>query len=188
MSKQASSPNKKRPLWESLLFFPKFPRFFSQASPSRVGTLLKRTVLWSILIALIGINIAIFRPNFFLLFIQKTGLSKNPSVKQIQYAVTQNQQSMLGQVLRVTNVLGVTSPTDNQKKLRQEYEESLRKYQKWQKIVALHEDYRDGYFKLATLAYQLNKTSESRFYLQKVRLLDPNYPGIESLEKLLPQK
>lgn len=55
----------------------------------------------------------------------------------------------------------------------------------WEAIIATRPDYRDGYYMLATLEYQLGNIVESKKYLDEVIKIDPNYPKIMELEKLL---
>ncbi len=45
----------------------------------------------------------------------------------------------------------------------------------WQLVVAKHADYRDGYFKLAVLEYQLGNMSKAQQYDAQALQLDPNF-------------
>jgi len=45
----------------------------------------------------------------------------------------------------------------------------------WKRVVAQYEGYRDGYFKLSLLTYQLGEKIQARSYLQKAMDLDPNF-------------
>ena len=56
---------------------------------------------------------------------------------------------------------------------------------KWEKIVMERPNYRDAYFELALLTYQLNRPDETKMYLNKVFELDPNYQPARELEKIL---
>lgn len=56
---------------------------------------------------------------------------------------------------------------------------------RWEEIIAARPDYRDGYYALATLEYQMGNTEKSKKYLGVVKRLDPNYPEITELEALL---
>lgn len=53
----------------------------------------------------------------------------------------------------------------------------------WEKIVVERPGYRDGYFELAVLTYQLNRIEETKRYLNGVFELDPNYQPARELEK-----
>jgi len=66
-------------------------------------------------------------------------------------------------------------------------EELKQQYAHWEKIVNELPDYRDGHFTLATLAYQLGDINASLEHLMKVKQMDPNFPGLIQLEKLLEQ-
>lgn len=45
----------------------------------------------------------------------------------------------------------------------------------WQDIVRQYSDYRDGYFEIATLQYQLGEVNQAKKSLEKVLALDPNF-------------
>ncbi len=45
----------------------------------------------------------------------------------------------------------------------------------WQDIARQYSDYRDAYFKIATLQYQLGEVSQAKKSLEKVLALDPNF-------------
>ena len=61
----------------------------------------------------------------------------------------------------------------------------LQKMQYWQRVVSTHSDYRDGYFSLAVVAYQLGNTQQAVNYAEKALLLDPNFDDARKLERLL---
>ncbi|MEK7127842.1 MAG: hypothetical protein AAB838_03930 [Patescibacteria group bacterium] len=48
----------------------------------------------------------------------------------------------------------------------------------WEKITTNYPNYRDGYFKLAVLNWKLFNEDKTRFFLQQVAELDPNYPPL----------
>ncbi|MBI4084719.1 MAG: hypothetical protein HY431_02335 [Candidatus Levybacteria bacterium] len=60
-------------------------------------------------------------------------------------------------------------------KLRQERARYLQEIAYWKRVVDQYEGYRDGYFKLALLTYQLGEKALARSYLQKAMELDPNF-------------
>lgn len=62
------------------------------------------------------------------------------------------------------------------------------RYNYWQNVIRNHPDYRDGYYMVAVLAFQRGNIRESRMHLNKVKVLDPNYPGIALLEPLLTEE
>ena len=45
----------------------------------------------------------------------------------------------------------------------------------WQQLVKEYEDYRDAYFRIASLQFTLGKTDEAKKSLEKVLSLDPNF-------------
>lgn len=55
----------------------------------------------------------------------------------------------------------------------------------WEKVVEKYPDYRDAYFKIALLEYQLGNTQKSKDYLQKTLGLDPNFDKGRELERFL---
>jgi len=46
---------------------------------------------------------------------------------------------------------------------------------KWEEVIVLYPDYRDAYFKLATLEYQLGDKEKAKQYIGKAIQLDPNF-------------
>lgn len=61
-------------------------------------------------------------------------------------------------------------------------------YEYWLWVIRDHPDYRDGYYMAAILAFQLGDVNASREFVNTVRRLDPNYPGIKQLETLFSEK
>lgn len=55
----------------------------------------------------------------------------------------------------------------------------------WEQIVAKYTDYRDGYFTLAVLEYQLGNKEKARDYLKKTLVLDPNFDEAKKFEAVL---
>lgn len=45
----------------------------------------------------------------------------------------------------------------------------------WKGVLKTHPKYRDAYFKLALLSYQLGDKNKARMYLEKTLEIDPNY-------------
>lgn len=54
---------------------------------------------------------------------------------------------------------------------------------KWENIAKKRPNYRDAYFELAVLTYELNRISETKYYLSKVFALDPNFEPAKEFEK-----
>lgn len=81
------------------------------------------------------------------------------------------------------NVLGAQTsrPSDS----NQQRETRDAQYRYWRMVIEDHPDYRDGFVRLAMLAYQLGERNKSREYIEKIRALDPNFEGLRELEALL---
>lgn len=58
----------------------------------------------------------------------------------------------------------------------------------WREMVNKYPGNRDAYFQLALLEYQLGDTQASSTYINKVKLLDPNFQEAYKLEKVLGSK
>lgn len=82
----------------------------------------------------------------------------------------------------------VLSNTQKMLKLNRERAEIAAKIYYWQKVVEKYKDYRDGYFQLSILEYQLGEMKKARIYLEKVFRLDPNFAKGRELEKILASK
>lgn len=55
----------------------------------------------------------------------------------------------------------------------------------WQEVVQKHSGYRDGYFTLALLEYQLGDRKKAQEYVKKTLILDPNFERGRILEGIL---
>jgi tetratricopeptide (TPR) repeat protein len=56
---------------------------------------------------------------------------------------------------------------------------------KWEKVISEKHNYRDAYFRLAVLNYQIFKNEAARQYLDKAMALDPNFEEGKRLKELL---
>lgn len=72
-----------------------------------------------------------------------------------------------------------------QKQLASQTSQLQSKLNFWQKEVKNHPDYRDGYFSLALISYQLKDFDSSRLNLEKALNIDPNFEKGRQLEELL---
>lgn len=70
-------------------------------------------------------------------------------------------------------------------KLKNEREKIIFEINHWEKVVTNYKDYRDAYFKLAVLEYQLGESEKSKNYLNKALELDPNFEKGRELERIL---
>lgn len=55
----------------------------------------------------------------------------------------------------------------------------------WEQVLRIHPDYRDAYFKVALLRYQLGDPVSSKGYLQKAMEIDPNFEEGKKLKEML---
>lgn len=69
--------------------------------------------------------------------------------------------------------------------LMQEREKISSQINYWQDVTKKYQGYRDGYFQLALLEYQLGEKEKATVYLQNVFDIDPNYEPGRKLEALL---
>ena len=84
-------------------------------------------------------------------------------------------------------IVSIDTYRNMQKKtqLEKEKENILNQIEIWKSISEEYKGYRDAYFQLALLEYQLKNYIRANEYLQKTLSLDPNYKEGRELEKLL---
>ena len=110
---------------------------------------------------------------------------RNPFVSQTHTMLAQalwekrmipraRQELVLADALQ-PSVLGASTTRDLLNQWDREPERLRRQYQFWQNIVTERPDYRDAYMMLASLAYELSRTSDARMYIRKALRLDPNF-------------
>ena len=81
--------------------------------------------------------------------------------------------------------LDLSSNYKEGKKIISEKGKVLNEVAFWQNEVKIHPDYRDGYFSLALLEFQLRNLSETRSNIDKALNLDPNFKEGRDLQKQL---
>jgi tetratricopeptide (TPR) repeat protein len=54
-------------------------------------------------------------------------------------------------------------------------EQVIKELSYWKSLVGKYKDYRDVYYRIATLSYQLGNKDESKLYVRKTLELDPNF-------------
>jgi tetratricopeptide (TPR) repeat protein len=64
-------------------------------------------------------------------------------------------------------------------------EELQSKINFWKSIADKYEGYKDAYFMIANLSYQLGDTRNAKIYNNKALLLDPNYLDAKKLDMIL---
>jgi len=137
--------------------FPHYTRLFSA---SLLPTVLRRSgkiILWAILALCIAVNVIILQPEATSLPFLGIGESQE------------------------NDVLGTSDLAE-----KTQHNESLADaYGYWTEIIHDHPDYRDAHFQAAIIAYKLGRREDSQNHLNKVRELDPNYPGTTPLQNLL---
>ena len=73
-----------------------------------------------------------------------------------------------------------------EKNLRQKiYASKLQEINFWEENLSKYPEYRDAYFRLAVLYYEVGDFEKSESYLNRVFLLDPSFEEGKELEKLL---
>ena len=63
--------------------------------------------------------------------------------------------------------------------------ELMRQEAYWQGVVDKYQDYRDGYYNIALLAYRLGEDSRAEEYIQKALELDPNFKQGKELQTII---
>lgn len=182
------------------LIFPHFPRIFSANLLSRLGS----SLLWGFLALILGLNIYAqtkLQPKYLPISLQTVALPTLDNHLALAQAYWREglwppakRELLLAEELyqepnthtSVSSVLGViTSPLDILELWQDEPKRLSEDYLFWQKVTAQYPDYRDGYLRLANIAYQLGKSDAARGYIAKALELDPNSRGAQELLKLL---
>ncbi len=72
-----------------------------------------------------------------------------------------------------------------EKKLSSDRQKTVAELAFWKQTVGKYKNYRDAYFKIATLEYRLGDVDEAKIYLKKILDLDPNFGKAREMEKIL---
>ena len=90
-----------------------------------------------------------------------------------------------GSIIMAIVILGfsLNSHITELEHLRSTKEQVEREYSYWQMIVKKYDSYRDGYFRLATIAYRLGKISEAKEYTTKALLIDPLFQPAQTFQE-----
>ena len=93
-------------------------------------------------------------------------------------------------ILGAIVIVGVDSYKNYQenKKLTEERENIESQIKFWKSINQKYPGFRDSYFELALLEYQLKDFDKARVYLKEVLRLDPNFKSGRKLESILSEK
>lgn len=87
--------------------------------------------------------------------------------------------------LVVLACLDLASSFRNFKEIKVKRQTLVSQVSYWEKVVKKQEGYRDGYFMLAVLEYQLKQFDKSKEYLKKALSIDPNFSPAQDLQKAL---
>ncbi len=150
--------------------FPHYTRLFSALPRLPRLSITGKILIWSVLTIAIYTNLTITD------FAAAKQLNAFLGQRMTFFASGKTSQAILG--------ASQTQPNGN----NQIHTTADTRYAYWMEIIRAHPDYRDGYFMVATLAYQRGNIREAREYLNKVREIDPNYPGIPQLAELLSEE
>lgn len=151
-------------------------RFFPAGLTRILPGLAQKALIWTVLVTLILINAAMALPSirtkaqWFYTLVQP--------LKQHTAIIGQNQAQS-------TSVLGAIDDQSEQTMSQLHYEILQKQYAYWQIVVSDHPDYRDGYYALAVLAYELGRNSDAVIFLRQVRAIDPNFVNSERLQSVL---
>ena len=74
---------------------------------------------------------------------------------------------------------------EERKNLEQKREKIKKEITYWQENARKYPGYRDAYFQLALLEYQLGDAQSAQNYINKVEAIDPNFQEVYKLEKVL---
>lgn len=80
--------------------------------------------------------------------------------------------------------LQIGSSFQNWEKIRNDREQVASKINLWQGIISQYPNYTDAYFETAVLSYQLGNVQHVYDLLQKLSLIDQNFPYAKKLELL----
>lgn len=83
------------------------------------------------------------------------------------------------------SVLGASTARSLLHEWETEPERLIQDYQFWLTVVKEKPDYRDGYIALSSIAYQLSRTYEARFYIRRALQIDPNYQMAKEMRSSL---
>lgn len=143
---------------------PHYTRLFTAPIIQGAITLISKSVVWIMFLLVVAVNIhmAGWRIPF------ASFDARSP------YNNTSTQAPL-------ENVLGVSRNTKN---TQQQTNDLQHAYEYWEAVIVDHPDYRDAHIQAALVAFQLGRTAQYYDHLKIARSLDPNYPGISSLEDL----
>ena len=116
--------------------------------------------------------------------VKKTGKKHPVLLKKLKY---QSSIILLVVILVSIFVLGFDLMNNIQKQKEIDYQrgkiETQIKF--WQDLASKFNDYKEAYYQIASLEYQLGNIDNAKYYLNKALYLDPNFEKARELEKIL---
>jgi|GEM_PF-5359422 len=59
-----------------------------------------------------------------------------------------------------------------------------REFRHWQSVISRYPAYRDAYVQLALLSCKMGNMQEAQRYIQRIKIIDPNYTGVSGLSRI----
>lgn len=78
--------------------------------------------------------------------------------------------------------LGLYQNIKEQQKTKIEREKLIKELSYWKSTASQYKNYRDVYFKIAALEYELGNIEESKIYVKKVLDIDPSFEQAKTLK------
>lgn len=76
----------------------------------------------------------------------------------------------------------------NKQRIEKERIKIVKEIDYWEKMIEKYKDFRDAYFQLSVLNYQLGELKKAKSFLQKTLELDPNFKEGRKLEQIVNSK
>ncbi len=130
------------------------------------------------------------KPRFFISGKDREKIGKKLKFPSISRLITDARPLMLVILILIVISVGLQAyilykNVEDFKKVDREKKELISQIDYWKGIVNKYKDYRDVYFKLAVLEYEIGDIQSSKNYLEKSFSLDPNFEEGKKLEKIL---
>lgn len=71
------------------------------------------------------------------------------------------------------------------KHLKTEKEQIIKNAEFWKNVTIEKPNYRDAYMEVAILEYRLGNINETKLYLEKALVLDPNFKKAKEIKKII---
>lgn len=160
--------------------FPHISRFITAPPLRRAAILTGKAVFGVVCTDLLLINTYLTAPRLF------TRAPILASLLKAQVAISRTPLKLFSEKATGgstgANVLGATHASDPNERavaLRQS------QYRYWTEVSKEHPDYRDAHVMLAVIGYELNKPEDVKIHVDAVARLDPLYPRLPELRRLI---